>query len=133
VLGNLYVAAKYWAYGYSDGMANAGGSKRRKVVIGEEVFWAKDRDLPALLESLLTKPEEAPQAPREARKRARKRAKASEAIPITKIAQVAPERRPAALESVFEAVGEEVLLYSLQVALSNLAEQDDEEVLLLLT
>lgn len=136
MLGNLYVVAKYWAWGYSDGMANAGASsssKRRKVIIGEEVFWAKDSDLPALLESLLVKPEEPVTSPREARKRARKRAKAPESTPVAKIAQIAPERRADTLARAFEAVGEDILLRSLQIALANLAEQDDEDVLLLLT
>ena len=142
MLSNLYVAAKYWASGYSDGMANAGASsssssssssKRRRVIIGDEVYWAKDSDLPALLESLLVKPEEPVTSPREARKRARKRAKAPDSIPVAKIAQIAPERRPEALASAFEAVEEDILLRSLQIALANLAEQDDEDVLLLLT
>jgi hypothetical protein len=131
VLGNLYVAAKYWGYGYSDGMAHAGGSKRRKVMIGEEVYWAKDSDLPALLESILTKPEEPATSPREARKRARKRAKAPDSTPVAKIAQIATEGRPEALARLFESVGEDILLRSLQIAVANLAEQDDEDVLLL--
>ena len=139
MLSNLYVAAKYWAWGYSDGMANAGASsssstgKRRRVIIGDEVYWARDSDLPALLESLLVKPEEPVTSPREARKRARKRAKAPESIPVARIAQMPPERRPEALASAFEAVGEDILLRSLEIALANLAEQDDEDVLLLLT
>jgi hypothetical protein len=131
VLGNLYVAAKYWGYGYSDGMAHAGGGKRRKVMIGDEVYWAKDSDLPALLESILTKPEEPATSPREARKRARKRAKAPDSTPVAKIAQIAPERRPEALARLFETVGEDILLRSLQIAVANLAEQDDEDVFLL--
>ncbi len=135
MLGNLYVAAKYWGYGYSDGMAHAGGSKskRRKVMIGDEVYWAKDSDLPALLESILTKPEEPATSPREARKRARKRARAPDSTPVARIAEVAPERRPEALARLFETVGEDILLRSLQMAAANLAEQDDEDVLLLLT
>ena len=139
MLGNLYVAAKYWAWGYSDGMANAGASssssssKRRRVIIGDEVYWARDSDLPALLESLLVKPEEPVTSPREARKRARKRAKAPDSIPVAKIAQMPVERRPEALVRAFEAVGEDILLRSLRMAMANLAEQDDEDVLVLLT
>jgi len=138
--GNLYVAARYWEAGYSDSellpagaSSSSSSSKRRRVIIGDEVYWAKDSDLPALLESLLTKPEEPVTSPREARKRARKRAKAPESIPVAKIAQMPVERRPEALVRAFEAVGEDILLRSLQIALANLAEQDDEEVLLLLT
>lgn len=105
--------------------------RKRKVVIGDEVYWASEAELPALLQTLLTQPEAPPATPREARKRARRRAKAPEAIPVAKIAEVAPQRRPEALARLFEAVGEDILLRSLQIAVANLAEQDDEEVLLL--
>jgi hypothetical protein len=137
MLGNLYVAAKYWGWGYSDGMANAGASsskgKRRKVMIGDEVFWARDEDLPALMQTLLTQPQEVvAMTPRMARKQARKRAKEPQAIYVARIAEIAPEARLEALESMFEAVGEDILLRSLAIAVANLAEQDDEDLLVLL-
>ena len=136
MLGNLYVAAKYWAWGYSDGMANAGGSKgkqRKKYLIGERVYWADESELPGLILAAAMKPEAPAKTPAKAAKRAQKRATAPAAVQVAKAPERAPQARLEAFRQQFQMADSEVLLRSLQVAMARLAEmeEDDEMVLLL--
>ncbi len=140
MLGNLYVAAKYWAWGYSDGMANAGGSKgkqRRRYLIGERQYWADESELPGLILAIAGKPEPEPQRPAKRRSRPITRPIArqqeQEAIPVAKPRARTLEAVLEALRAQFALAEDEVLLRSLAIAAARLVEmeEDDEMVLLL--
>ena len=138
MLGNLYVAAKYWAYGYSDGMANAGasGTQRKKYLIDGAVVWARPAEVPELLAAVLTKQQPASEAIKQPAPAPRRAAPARqpEAAGTTLPAPpaVSLEARFMALLKQFTLAGEVELLAGLERARTILAERDDEEVLPLL-
>ena len=135
MLGNLYVAAKYWAWGYSDGMANAGASsskRRKKYLIDGAVYWARPDEVPELLASALQAPAEAQKPLPQARSRPAKRAKEKVAITLAKPQPASVEARFTALLQQFTLAGNEELQAGLRLAMAILAERDDEEVVLLL-
>ena len=140
MLGNLYVRAKYWAWGYSDGMANAGGSKgkqRKRYLIGERQYWADESELPGLILAIAGKPQPEPKRPAKRRNRPATRPLANpqeqEAIPVAKPRERTLEAVLEALRVQFTLAEDEVLLRSLALAAQRLAEmeEDDEMVLLL--
>ena len=142
MLGNLYVAAKYWAWGYSDGMANAGASssssskRRRKYVVDGQVYWAKPAEVPELLAAVLTKPEAAPKQLKKAAPAVRGAAPAPQQAELGTTLPAAPvvalEARFMALLKQFTLAGEAELLAGLERARAILDARDEEEVLLLL-
>lgn len=124
----------------SDGMANAGGSKgkqRKRYLIGERHYWADESELPGLILAVAGKPEPAPARLEKTRAKARKRApeapKVVEATPVTKPRERTLEAVLEAMRAQFTLAEDEVLLRSLAIAAARLAEQeeDDEMVLLL--
>jgi hypothetical protein len=139
MLGNLYVAAKYWAYGYSDGMANAGGNKgkqRRRYLIGDRQYWADESELPGLILAVAAQPEKQPEAVQKTRAKAVKRAangpKVAEAIPIARPRERTLESVLEALREQFTLAEDEVLLRSLAIAAQRLAEQEEDDEMVLL-
>lgn len=135
MLGNLYVAAKYWAWGYSDGMANAGGSKgkqRKKYVIGERVYWADESELPGLILAAAMKPEAPDQTPAKPVKRAQKRVAAPVVVQVAKQQPSSPQDRLEAFRQQFQMADSEVLLRSLEIAAQRLADMEEEDEMVLL-
>jgi hypothetical protein len=141
MLGNLYVAAKYWAWGYSDGMANAGGSKgkqRRRYLIGDRQYWADESELPGLILAAAANPESRPAVVARGRAKVAKRAqevpKSPDAVPIRPAPVVPLHDRLEALRAQFAAAENEILLRSLAIVAQRLQEmeEDDEMVLLAL-
>jgi hypothetical protein len=141
VLGNLYVAAKYWAWGYSDGMANAGGSKgkqRRRYLIGDRQYWADESELPGLILAVAAKPEKQPAPAVRTRAKAHKRApeatKQVAAIPIRPAPVVPLYERLEAMRGQFTLADDSDLLHALGIVALRLAEmEEDDEMVLLLT
>ena len=139
MLGNLYVAAKYWAWGYSDGMANAGASsskRRKKYLIDGAVYWARPDEVPELLAAVLTKPEAAPKQLKKAAPAVRGAAPAPQQAAVGTTLPAAPvaalEARFMSLLKQFTLAGEAELLAGLDMARAILDARDEEEVLLLL-
>ena len=141
MLGNLYVAAKYWAWGYSDGMANAGGSKgkqRRRYLIGDRQYWADESELPGLILAVAAQPEKQPAPVARTRAKAPKRApeaqKQQQDIPIRPAPVVPLYDRLEDLRAQFAAAENDILLRSLAIVAARLQEmEEDDEMVLLLT
>jgi hypothetical protein len=136
--GNLYVAAKYWAYGYSDGMSHAGGNKgkRKRYVIGERQYWAHESELPGLILAVAAHPLPQPAPVAKGRAKAAKRAqeapKQPDAVPIRPAPVVPLHDRLEALRAQFAAAENEILLRSLAIVAQKLQEiEDDDEMILL--
>jgi hypothetical protein len=131
MLGNLYVAAKYWAYGYSDGMANAGGAKRRRYEIDGRIYWAAESELPGLIAAIVAKPvKAAPPSPRARRKAAKRAPGPTPARVSTPVAEARLER----LQADFTRRADDTLLLALAEARARLeAQEDDDMTALLLT
>jgi hypothetical protein len=139
MLGNLYVAAKYWAWGYSDGMANAGGSKgkqRRRYLIGERQYWADESELPGLILAVAAQPEKQPAIASRTRAKAPKRAleatKQPDAIPIRPAPVVPLYERLEALRSQFTLADNADLLHALGIVALRLAEMEEDDEMILL-
>ena len=135
MLGNLYVAARYWAYGYSDGMRHAGGvgKKRKRYLIGDRQYWATEAELPNLIFAAATKPQPEAKKPAKAPKRAQERTQPAAKVVEPAGLETAPQARLEAFRQQFAMADDEVLLRSLAIAAARLAEmeEDDEMVLLL--
>ena len=136
MLGNLYVAAKYWAWGYSDGMANAGsGSGRRtrkRYEIDGRIVWAHESELPDILTALLRRPEPQPKTLAKARKQP---AKAKKAVQSTQIATPTVDRVAArldALAAMFQRLPDQTLALALADARNRIEMQEDEDLVILL-
>jgi hypothetical protein len=92
MLGNLYVAGRYWEAGYSDSeLAKAGGGRgkqRKRYLIGERQYWADESELPGLILAVAAQPEPDQERPAKRRSRpaTRQPAKPKEqvAIPVAK-------------------------------------------------
>jgi hypothetical protein len=139
MLGNLYVAAKYWAWGYSDGMANAGGSKgkqRRRYLIGDRQYWADESELPGLILAVAAQPEKQPEPAVRTRAKAPKRepeaTKQPDAIPIRPAPVVPLYDRLEALRAQFAAAENELLLRSLAIVAQRLQEMEEDDEMILL-
>jgi hypothetical protein len=139
VLGNLYVAAKYWAWGYSDGMANAGGGKgkqRRRYLIGDRQYWANESELPGLILAVAAQPEKqlapASRTRAKAPKRAQEATKQQDAIPIRPAPVVPLYDRLAELRAQFAAAENEILLRSLAIVAQRLQEMEEDDEMILL-
>jgi hypothetical protein len=138
MLGNLYVAAKYWAWGYSDGMANAGGSRgkqRRRYLIGDRQYWADESELPGLILAAAAKPESRPAVVAKGRAKAAKRAPeaAEPKVEAIRPAPVVPlHDRLEALRAQFAAAENEVLLRSLAIVAQRLQEMEEDDEMILL-
>lgn len=135
MLGNLYVQAKYWAWGYSDGMANAGSSKgkqRKRYLIGERQYWADESELPGLILAAAMKPEMPAKTPANAARKPQKRPQAPAVVQVAKAPERAPQARLEAFRQQFQMADSEVLLRSLQVAMARLAEMEDDDEMVLL-
>jgi hypothetical protein len=138
VLGNLYVAAKYWAWGYSDGMANAGGGKgkqRRRYLIGDRQYWANESELPGLILAVAAQPEK--QLAPASRTRAKAPKRAQEA-PQPRIEAIRPApvvplyERLEALRSQFTLADNADLLQALGIVALRLSEMEEDDEMILL-
>jgi hypothetical protein len=139
MLGNLYVAAKYWAWGYSDGMANAGasrGKQRKRYLIGDRQYWADESELPGLILAVAAQPEKHPVTAARTRAKAPKRApeeqKQQQAIPIRPAPVVPMYDRLEVLRVQFAAAENEILLRSLAIVAARLQEMEEDDEMILL-
>jgi hypothetical protein len=138
MLGNLYVAGRYWEAGYSDSeLAKAGSGKQRKrYLIGDRQYWADESELPGLILAVAAKPVKQPVAVAKARAKVARRAQDApeqrKAIPIRPAPVVPLHDRLEALRAQFAAAENEILLRSLAIVAAKLQEMDEDDEMILL-
>lgn len=115
-------------------VGGAGSTRRRRwYQIDDRVYWAHERELPALLQLLVEQPAPEPAKPQpKPVKRGRRRRKAAPAMDVPAPQIVVPEARHEALLAQFQAQMNDEMLAALGIVRARMLEEDDDEVLLLL-